>query len=89
MTFLPCMRLMRWRRSFARWQASLDCPKGTSRAGAPSIFSKAEATCTKTRTSHRTARHDRDRQEIGTHPLLSYRMVCPHSHKSQPRDWAG
>ena len=46
MTFLPCMRLMRCRRSFARWQASLDCPKGTSRAGAPSIFSSAEATCT-------------------------------------------
>ena len=46
MTFLPCIRLMRWRRSFARWQASLDCPKGTSRAGAPSIFSSADATCT-------------------------------------------
>lgn len=47
MTFLPRTRLMRCRRSLARWHASLDCPKGTSSAGAPSIFSSADATCSK------------------------------------------
>lgn len=45
-TFLPLTRLMRCRRSLARWQLSLAWPKGTSRAGAASIFSSVDATCT-------------------------------------------
>ena len=49
MTFLPLIRLMRCSRSLARWQLSLAWPKGTSKAGAASIFSKVEATC-----KHRT-----------------------------------
>lgn len=45
MTFLPRTRLVREMRSLARWHASEACPRGTSRAGAPSIFSSADATC--------------------------------------------
>jgi len=45
MTFFPLMRLMRCSRSLARWQLSLACPKGTSNAGAASIFSSVDATC--------------------------------------------
>ncbi len=45
MTFLPLIRLMRCSRSLARWQLSLACPKGTSSAGAASIFSSVDATC--------------------------------------------
>ncbi len=50
MTFLPLMRLMRCSRSLARWQLSLACPKGTSNAGAASIFSSVDATCMATLT---------------------------------------
>lgn len=47
MTFLLRSRLVRCRRSFARWQLSEACPNGTRSAGAPSSFSSVEATgCT-------------------------------------------
>lgn len=44
MTFLLRSRLVRCRRSFAKWQLSEAWPKGTSRAGAPRSFSSVDAT---------------------------------------------